>query len=141
MGFLVKLDTNGYHPGMLAYILERGLADYVAMDIKNAPDKYAATCGLSSMDLSPIRESVQLLMNGSCAYEFRTTVVEQLHEPEDFHAIGNFIKGADRYFLQCFTDRDTVPFAGLSAPSTEKMKACRDIAAAYVGEASVRGVE
>ena len=80
LGYAVKLDTNGYHPGMLARILEEGLADYVAMDIKNSPEKYALTAGVPSVDLARIRESIALLMGGSTDYEFRTTVVKELHE-------------------------------------------------------------
>ena len=64
MGYGVKLDTNGTHPALLRTILEEGLADYVAMDIKNRPEKYAQTVGLPAVDLVPVRESVSLLMHG-----------------------------------------------------------------------------
>ncbi len=141
MGYAVKLDTNGGHPERLAAILEAGLADYVSMDIKNSPEKYAATCGLEAVDLNPIRQSVRLLMNGGADYEFRTTVVDELHEAADFEAIGAWIAGAKRYFLQAFTDRDSVPFAGLHAPSDEKLRRYAEIARRYVGDTRLRGVE
>ena len=140
LGFAVKLDTNGTHPDLLRAILDEGLADYVAMDIKNSPEKYALTAGLEALDLAPVRESARLLLEGRVDYEFRTTVVEQLHRAEDFEAIGAWIRGARRYALQIFTDRDTVPYGNLTAPSPETMLKYRDIAAKYVQEAFVRGL-
>ncbi len=141
LGYAVKLDTNGTHPAMLADILRRRLADYVAMDIKNSPEKYARTVGLPAVDLAPVRESVQLLMQGAIDYEFRTTVVAELHAAEDFEAIGQWIAGARRYFLQAFADRDSVPFAGLHAPSAADMRRYLEIARRYVPEAALRGVD
>ena len=141
LGFAVKVDTNGNHPEALEKLLAEGLADYVAMDIKNSPEKYALTVGLSALDLAPIRRSVRLLMDGDTPYEFRTTVVDELHDAADFEAIGRWIAGARRYFLQAFADRDSVPFAGLHAPSDEKMRAYAEIARKYVAETRLRGVE
>lgn len=140
LGYRVKLDTNGGHPDTLRSVLQAGLADYVAMDIKNSPEKYARTVGLPALDLAPIRESVRMLMAGGTDYEFRTTVVRELHDEEDIDQIGRWISGAKRYFLQAFTDRDTVPFAGLSAPSADTMRAYRAVAARYVPDTQLRGV-
>lgn len=140
-GFAVKLDTNGYHPGMLARILDEKLVDYTAMDIKNSPGKYARTVDRTSFDLSVIQDSISLLMNSDIDYEFRTTVVKEFHEAEDFPLIGEMIRGADRYFLQKFTDRDSVPYGGLHAPSTEEMHLYLDIVSAYVSLAQLRGVD
>ena len=179
MGFAVKLDTNGTHPDMLRAVLSRGLADYVAMDIKNSPGKYALTTGTDrepemgrgsetgrgpETDRGPetgrgpemgwertvnaepafvgqIRESVRLLMESGIDYEFRTTVVDELHQTEDFEEIGRWIKGAKRYFLQCFADRDTVPYAGLSAPSKAKLEACAAIVRPFVEDVQIRGID
>ena len=141
LGFGVKLDTNGYHPDLLKEILDAGLADYVAMDIKNSPEKYAMTAGVEIMNLSRINESISVLMNSGTDYEFRTTVIKEFHEESDFHRMGEMIRGAKRYFLQAFTDRETVPFGGLSAPSAEEMRAFADIAAQYVPSVELRGVE
>ena len=141
MGYAVKLDTNGTHPALLARILEAGLADYVAMDIKNSPDKYAQTAGLSEIDLAPVRESVKMLMSGPAEYEFRTTVVDELHAAGDFEAIGAWIAGAKQYFLQAFADRDSVPFGNLHAPSAEKLRQYAEIARRYVPLTQLRGVE
>ena len=141
MGYGVKLDTNGTHPALLRTILEEGLADYVAMDIKNRPEKYAQTVGLPAVDLVPVRESVSLLMHGGIEYEFRTTVVDEFHEADDFEAIGAWIAGAQHYFLQAFTDRDSVPFGNLHAPSAEKLREYAAIAHRHVPDTRLRGVD
>ena len=125
LGFLTKLDTNGSHPDLLKHLVGSGLLDYMAMDIKNSPPRYAETAGLDAMDLSAIEESIRFLLTDGVDYEFRTTVVSQLHDEtsiremgEWVHSLGGGIK-AKRFFLQPFTDRDTVLFSGLSAPSEE----------------------
>ena len=141
LGYAVKLDTNGAHPDRLAAILGEGLADYVAMDIKNSPEKYAATAGLERIDLEPIRRSVRLLMASGVDHEFRTTVVDEFHEAADFEAIGAWIEGAKRYFLQAFIDRDSVPFGNLHAPSVEKLRQYEAVARRYVPDAQLRGVD
>lgn len=141
MGFFVKLDTNGAHPAMLRSILAEGLAQYVAMDIKNSPAHYARTVGLPAVDLAPIQESIELLKKGTVDYEFRTTVVDELHQAKDFEAIGPWIAGARRYFLQAFTDRDSVPFGNLHAPSAERMMEYAAIVRRWVPDVRVRGVE
>lgn len=141
MGFEIKLDTNGYHPDMLKSILDEGLVSYAAMDIKNSPEKYAVTCGLSAMDLAPVYRSMEILKNSTIDYEFRTTVIDEFHTEEDFEEIGRMICGAKRYFLQCFTDRDTVPYAGLHAPSRKAMETYTAIARKYVPDTEIRGME
>ncbi len=141
MGFATKLDTNGYHPDLLKEILDRRLADYVAMDIKNSPAKYAATCGLDKVDLDTVRRSISLLKSGQADYEFRTTVVSEFHEAADFEEIGRLISGAKRYFLQRFTDRDSVPFGDLHAPAPEDLRRYADIVRPYVPDTSLRGVD
>ncbi|MBO5565028.1 MAG: anaerobic ribonucleoside-triphosphate reductase activating protein [Lachnospiraceae bacterium] len=140
-GFAVKLDSNGLHPQVLKEAVKNHLVDYIAMDIKNAPSKYAMTTGKDLLDLRPLKESVDLLMEGSTPYEFRTTVVREFHEAEDFHEIGALIKGAKAYFLQQFTDRDSVPFAGLSSPTAEEMGEYLAVVREYVPSAKLRGVE
>lgn len=138
MGYAVKIDTNGSYPARLERILSAGLVDYVAMDIKNSPEKYALTAGGFS-DMEKIRESVSLLMQGKADYEFRTTVVDELHCEDDFHAMGKLLHGADKWFLQPFRDRDTVPFDGFHAPSEEKLRAYLSVMRNYVNNAEIRG--
>ena len=141
MGFAVKLDTNGTHPEHLQALTDEGLVDYVAMDIKNSPERYALTAGLEDMDLAPIRESVKILLEGKTDYEFRTTAVAELHDEDSFRQIGPWIRGARRYFLQQFTDRDTVPFGGFHAPAAEDMRSWAEIMRPFVPETKLRGVD
>ena len=141
MGFLTKLDTNGYHPELLSKILDKGLVDYVAMDIKNSRGKYPATCGVNKISLEKIDDSISIIMGSGTDYEFRTTVVRELHEGTDFEEIGKWIRGAKKYFLQCFTDRDTVPFEGLSAPSYDELNRFAEIVRKYVPDTFIRGTD
>lgn len=141
MGYATKLDTNGNHPELLGKILGAGLVDYVAMDIKNSPEKYAVTIGRDAIDLSGVYESIHMLKEADCEYEFRTTVVREFHEEADFEGIGKMIGGAPRYFLQCFTDRDTVPFGNLHAPTREELVRYAEIVRRYVGDVQIRGVD
>ena len=104
MGFLVKLDTNGSFPDRLEYLVGEGLVDYVAMDIKNSKEHYGLTIGLHAYDTETIGESVNILMEGSVPYEFRTTLIREYHTTEDMHSIGRWLKGCSSYFLQTFED-------------------------------------
>ena len=123
LGYSVKLDTNGTHPARLAHLLEAGLVDHVAMDIKNSPERYPETVGIPGFDVTPIRESVALLVGGSTGYEFRTTVVAPLHDEESMLGIGRLIKGAGRYFLQGFADSGAlIAPEGLRAVPREEME-------------------
>ena len=139
LGYAVKLDTNGNHPEALARVVGEGLVSYVAMDIKNSPDRYAQTVGRGNFDIARVRESAAYLLKEPVDYEFRTTVVAQLHDGDSFRGIGEWIRGAKRYFLQPFTDRDTVPFGGLRAPDPEEMEGYLKIARLYVPSAQIRG--
>ncbi len=141
MGFSVKLDTNGYHPDLLEQMLREGLVDYVAMDVKNSPEKLARTCGIQEVHLDLMRRSIRLIMELAPDYEFRTTVVQELHDERDIREIAWIIEGAKRYFLQAFTDRDTVPFAGFHAPSRERLESFRAAARQYVPDTFLRGVD
>ena len=140
MGFAVKLDTNGNHPDALRRILGEGLVDYVAMDVKNSPERYGETIGIPGFDVSNIEKSLTLLKMSGVDYELRTTVVKEFHDEDSFRAIGPWIAGAKRYFLQCFTDRDTVPRQGLHAPEKDELERFADIVRPYVQEISLRGV-
>lgn len=104
LGFLVKLDTNGSFPKKLKALCEAGLVDYVAMDIKNSPKKYAATIGKNLFDLSTINESIMYLKQGNVPYEFRTTVTKDFHTLDDLLDITSWISGCDAYYLQQFVD-------------------------------------
>lgn len=139
MGFSIKLDTNGTHPERLRTLMEEGLVDYVAMDIKNSQEKYAKTVGLPQLNLAPVKESVSLLLEGRVPYEFRTTVCRELHKDADILSIAQWIQGASAYYIQPFTDRDTVPCHTLHAPEKTALKGFISIAAPYVSLVSLRG--
>ena len=138
LGYSVKLDTNGTHPDRLRRVIGEGLAQYVAMDIKNSPERYAETAGLKQLDMGPVRESAALLLEGRTDYEFRTTVVAELHDDDSFRKIGPWIRGARRYFLQRFTDRESVPFEGFHPPAEEDLLRWKDMMAAYAAEVGIR---
>lgn len=140
LGYAIKLDTNGGSPEKLAKLAEEKLVDYVAMDVKNSPERYAETTGVPNLNLMPYRESVSFLLSDAVDYEFRTTVVAQYHDEASFEAIGDWIAGAKRYFLQAFTDRDTVPVRGLSAPGKEQLERYRSIVLPKVKSVEIRGV-
>ncbi len=140
MGYLIKLDTNGYHPDRLKELFEENLLDYIAMDIKNSLEKYPTTIGLSDINISLIKDSISLIMDSGVDYEFRTTVIKEFHEKDDFEKIGTTICGAKRYFLQQFVERDTVPDCSLSAPSAEDMELFLQTARIHVKNAQIRGL-
>jgi len=145
LGFLIKLDTNGCFPEKLAALLAAGLLDYVAMDVKNSPEKYAATVGIPDFDVTPVIKSAALLKASGIPYEFRTTLVRGLHVPADMPGIGTIIVGAPAYYLQNFEDSgDLVGFKkGIESPvlsgfSKEELQEFRAAAAPYVGEVILR---
>lgn len=139
-GFGVKLDTNGAFPEKLESLINAGLVDYVAMDIKNRPEKYALTSGVPGLSYEPFKKSIGIIMTSGVDYEFRTTVVDEFHTVDDISAIGEEIKGAKRYFLQAFKDSGILDETSSHAASEEKMNAMRDAAAKKVRYAAVRGM-
>lgn len=141
MGFLVKLDSNGYLPDRLISLCQSGLLDYVAMDIKAGPGNYAAVAGLSSIQIERIQESIQFLLSGSIPFEFRTTAVKGLHAIEDFQEIGPWIKGCPRYFIQNFKESEAVPVKGFSGFSKEELETFSDCIAPFVQLVELRGID
>ena len=113
LGFLIKLDTNGTNPKLLEKLLDEGLIDYVAMDIKNSPSLYAETSGVKSVNLDNIKKSISIIMKKAPDYEFRTTLVKEFHEHMDYDSFFELIKGAKRLFLQKFVDREGCIIKGL----------------------------
>ena len=144
LGFLVKLDTNGYRPEIVKQLVADGLVDYIAMDVKNSPAMYARTVGLEAMDLAPIEESLRFLIEGSVDYELRTTLVAQLHDEASIQDMGQWLgslvpgKKPKKLFLQSFVDRDTVLFGNLSAPETETTQRFARILEPFAGSVTVR---
>ena len=141
LGYKIKLDTNGSFPDRLADIVERGLDDRVAMDIKNAPGLYAATVGVPALDLEAIERSKNYLLAGHIDYEFRTTAVRGLHTAESVREAAKWIAGAKEYYLQQFKDSgDVLRLEGLSAYDEKEMHTLADAAAEYVPAVQVRGI-
>lgn len=139
MGYSVKLDTNGTNPELMHKLILAGVVDYVAMDIKNCPDKYAETIGVKGFNLQPVKDSVRLLMQGTVGYEFRTTVVKGMHTPQDIVEIGKWIQGADKYFIQPYRDSDLVIDRSCERHSDEELQAILAAAREYVPAAELRG--
>lgn len=140
MGFAVKLDTNGFYPGRLRSLIADGLIDRVAMDIKNSPARYAETIGLSGADVSAVMESAALLMAGKTPFEFRTTVVRELHAEKDFLEIGLWLRGNEDYFLQGFMDGGGVLREGLHPVEKQQMERFRLSLLPYIPHTVLRGV-
>ena len=146
LGYPVKLDTNGYRPEVLKRLVEAGLVDYVAMDIKNGPQRYGEAVGLDKLDLSRIEESIRFLTQDIVDYEFRTTVAAELHDEESMAGMGKWLldtagKPVKRLFLQAFVDRDTVVFAGLHAPEEAQMAEFVKILEPFAEIVKIRGNE
>lgn len=141
MGYKIKLDTNGGRPDVLRALCEEGLIDYVAMDIKTCKERYPVVAGIPSLRLEGIVESVGFLKQGHFPYEFRTTVVKELHAPEDFTRIGQWLSGCSRYYLQNFVASDNVLVPGFSACSKEELLEYQTLVRPYVDHVELRGVD
>ena len=140
LGFKIKLDTNGTNPALLKELVSQNLVDYVAMDIKNSPEKYAETVGLKSFDMSTINETVNFLMTGFVDYEFRTTVTKQFHTEKSMEEAARFIRGAKRYFLQNFVDSGNLIGSGITGQSKEEMEKLLAVVKKYVPDSCLRGI-
>ena len=139
LGFQIKLDTNGSFPDRLESLLNEGLLDYVAMDIKNTPEKYSTTIGCSTVSIDRVKASAALLLAERVPYEFRTTLVRQFHTTDDLHAMGHWLYGASRYCLQNFRDNGSILGPGPLHPFTaEEMTALAEIAKQYFKSVEIR---
>ena len=141
LGLKVKLDTNGTNPTMIKTLTKEKLIDYVAMDIKNSRDKYRITSGTVTLNMDTLDESISFLMSSPLEYEFRTTVVKELHTSEDILSIGQWINGARAYYLQTYKDSDDILSPGLTSPSKETLEHYMSILTPFVKQVSLRGVD
>ena len=140
LGYKIKLDTNGSNPKLLKEIVNAGLVDRVAMDIKNAPTEYNKTAGCS-VDMEKIEESKDFLLTGTCDYEFRTTVVKGIHTKESIVAAAKWISGAKEYYLQQFKDSGNLIAPDAFEPFDEnEMHELADAVRPFVPTVEVRGV-
>ena len=146
LGYAIKLDTNGTNPSMLRRLIDEGLVDYVAMDVKNGPDHYAETVGIEGFSLAAIEESIRILLEDKTDYELRTTVVLPLHSEDSIAAMSAWLtalgdgKKVKRLYLQPFVDRDTVPVAGLCAPEADTLSAFVGLLQSCADYVTLRGV-
>lgn len=141
LGYLVKLDTNGSHPEVIRRLCEEGLLDYVAMDIKSSPVRYSSVAGRESLDLESIQESVEYLKSGILEYEFRTTVVRELHTAADFEDIADWLAGCHAYYLQAYRDSESVIHPGFSSYSREELENFRTILRKKIPLVGLRGID
>lgn len=164
IGLKVKLDTNGYKPEVLRDVVESGLVDYVAMDIKSSKEGYAVAVGYNGMGsyetenqeknlrkedigicgrfcLENIEKSVAFLMQNQVSYEFRTTVVKELHTEKEIEAIGKWIKGCNAYYLQAYEENENVIRPVFRASSNEEMVKFLQILKKYVQNTQIRGID
>ena len=139
MGYLIKLDTNGSNPGMLKRLLEENLLDYVAMDIKNCPDRYAATCGGVNI-LPQVEQCLTLLRQSHVEWELRTTCCKPFHDPKAMEAIGKWLPGTQNYYLQAFVDSGDLVGTGVSGFTKEEMEALRQAVLPYIPTTRIRGI-
>lgn len=136
---LVKLDTNGYRPQVIEALLKEGIIDYIAMDIKSSPERYSEAAGIAA-DTDIIRQSIDIIMNSGIDYEFRTTVVRELHDADTFLKIGELISGADKYYLQTYIDSDRVISPGFTSYSAEELEVFRGLMREKVKIVDIRGI-
>lgn len=140
-GFLVKLDTNGTNPGMLKKLLDQKLLDYVAMDVKATLEKYERVAGCK-VNLENIQKSIELIRNSGIEYEFRTTVVPDQLNKDDIKAIGEWLDGSKRYYLQQFRPEKTLDksFRGKKQYTPDQMKELADLVKSNFEKVEVRGI-
>jgi pyruvate formate lyase activating enzyme len=141
LGYLVKLDSNGSRPEILRIAIRQELVDYVAMDIKNAPAKYAMTIGTTSFDMEDIRASASFLIKGHIPYEFRTTAIAEYHSERDFEEMGAWLEGAERFYIQRYIDGENCIAHGLHELSKEKALVCKAILEKSVKKVALRGYD
>lgn len=140
LGYLVKLDTNGSNPEMLKALLENGLLNYVAMDIKNSPDYYEKTTDATGFSMEAISKSIGLLRQAGIPCEFRTTLVKELHTEADMRAIAHWLPKEIPYYLQCYEENEQVIKPGFHPPTKETMERYREILSEKLEQVYLRGV-
>ena len=141
LGYKIKLDTNGTRPDVLIDLVERGLLDYVAMDIKNCREKYGKTVGFTeAYDLSYIQRSIDYLMEGHVDFEFRTTVSKTFHTQTDLVQLAKWISGNEKYYIQQFKDSGNLIGDGIEAYSDDELRSFLDKILPFVPNAQLRGI-
>lgn len=140
-GLDVKLDTNGTDPDKLITLVDNGLVDYVAMDLKNSPERYPETAGNKSINIESIFKTAEYLKTDPIPHEFRTTVVKELHSEESMRSLGRAFGGKDQYFIQNFKDNGSTIGKGMTSFTYGELCALLEVAREYFPNASLRGFE
>lgn len=141
LGYKVKLDTNGARPSVVKMLASEGLIDKVAMDIKTCPARYDVLTGIALPNMNAIQETVEFLLHGELDYEFRTTVVKELHGEEDFLEIGKWIAGAKAYYLQAYKESTDVLQPGFNSYSLQELQHFREILLRTIPMVEIRGID
>ena len=141
LGYAVKLDTNGSRPKIVKHLAEAGLIDKVAMDIKACPDNYGNLTGIEKPDMDSIFETADFLLHGNLDYEFRTTVVRELHTQKDFEEIAGWLAGAKEYYLQAYKDSDGVLRPGYGSYTFEELQNFQKILQKTILSVGIRGID
>ncbi|MBP5466953.1 MAG: anaerobic ribonucleoside-triphosphate reductase activating protein [Clostridia bacterium] len=139
IGYSVKVDTNGTNPEMVKLLVKEGLADYFAVDIKNDKENYAEIIGFKAFDTSKVEKTVEFLLSGKTRYEFRTTLIAEYHKAENIKRIAEWIKGADKYFMQKFKSGENCISQNLSPVPTETAEKFAETVRPYVKRVDLRG--
>jgi len=139
LGYKIKLDTNGTNPEVMINLIEKHLIDYVAVDIKNSPEMYSINVGVDNLDLSPIKKTVDYLISHDFPYEFRTTLIDEWQSIQSITAIGKWLKGAKKLFLQHFEESEYVPDKTLHAVNKEKTLEYQRLLQNYIDDVEIRG--
>lgn len=141
LGYKIKLDTNGYRPEVIASLLKDNLLDYIAMDIKSGFSNYTNVSGVPNLDIHKIKESISIIENSSIDYEFRTTVVNELHSEQDFYEISKMISPNSPYFIQSFKDSGNILTPGLTSCDTETLNQFLSIVKDKLPNSQLRGID
>ncbi len=139
LGYLVKLDTNGTNLAMIKQLVDNKLIDYIAMDIKNSISSYPKTVGLANINSDVLVDTIEYLKANHINYEFRTTLVQELHNEADIIAIGQLLKGAKILYLQKFTDHQTCLAENLHEVPKEKALDYKHLLNTYIDKVELRG--
>ena len=139
-GCKIKLDTNGFYPEKLKNIIEKGLVDYVAVDIKASKENYSNATGIKNTDVKPLCESIDILMSSQVDYEFRTTAVNGLHNVGEFEDIAFWIKDAKQYFIQQFVSSENVISSSFKPFSLTEMNEILFTVQKIIPHAGLRGI-
>lgn len=133
LGYLIKLDTNGLLPSRLQSIIDTGMIDYIAMDIKYPKSEYPKS-------ESKVQKSIEIIMNSGIDYEFRTTYVKGIHNYTSVEKICEMIQGSKRYYIQNFRAGKSIDKSldEDNSFSQKELKEIKKIAKRYIKKVYIR---